>query len=64
MAGEWAYNGGRAGKAADIQSQGHALNALGIPWSYWDVMTGSETCHDCGNNEVLLPIRLRVHGRR
>ncbi|KAF4625376.1 hypothetical protein G7Y89_g12790 [Cudoniella acicularis] len=54
LAEEWVYNGGSAGKPADIASQGHALNALGIPWSYWDVMTGSESCSGCGNNEVSL----------
>lgn len=54
LAEEWVYNGGSAGKPADITSQGHALNALGIPWSYWDVMTGSESCSGCGNNEVSL----------
>ncbi|KAK4455250.1 hypothetical protein QBC34DRAFT_66456 [Podospora aff. communis PSN243] len=52
MAEEWVYNGGTAGKAADITSQGHALNAVGIPWSYWDVMTGSETCSACNHPEV------------
>lgn len=52
MAEEWVYNGGPGSKTEDIYDQGHALNALGIPWSYWDVMSGDETCKACGNNEV------------
>ncbi|MCJ1399590.1 hypothetical protein MMC11_002792 [Xylographa trunciseda] len=52
MAEEWVYNGGPGSKNGDIQTQAHALNALGIPWSYWDIMSGSETCSTCGNNEV------------
>ncbi|KAM7202711.1 hypothetical protein V8F33_002637 [Rhypophila sp. PSN 637] len=45
MAEEWAYNknsGNTGVKREDISAQGHALNALGIPWTYWDVMTGNE----------------------
>ena len=52
LAEEWVYNGGTAGKAADIGQQGHTLNAVGIPWTYWDVMTGSESCAACGVPEV------------
>jgi hypothetical protein len=52
LAEEWDYNGGTAGKAADIRQQAHALNALGIPWIYWDVMTGSESCGACDAAEV------------
>jgi hypothetical protein len=52
MAEEWVYNGGSGSKTGDIQAQAHALNALGIPWSYWDIMQGSESCAGCGNNEV------------
>jgi hypothetical protein len=52
MAEEWVNQGGN--KPADIAAQGHALNALGIPWTYWDVMTGNEGCQSCGSNEVSL----------
>ncbi|KAK9240820.1 hypothetical protein V1525DRAFT_139772 [Lipomyces kononenkoae] len=52
MAEEWVYNGGSGTKIGDIQVQGHALNALGIPWTYWDIMQGSESCSSCSNAEV------------
>ncbi|KAM7214828.1 Glycoside hydrolase superfamily [Rhypophila decipiens] len=54
MAEEWAYNKGSTGiKKEDITAQGHALNALGIPWTYWDVMTGNEECQGwCQDKEV------------
>lgn len=54
FAEEWVYNGGRTSniKTTDITSQGHALNALGIPWAYWDIMTGSELCGACQSPEV------------
>ncbi len=52
LAEEWTYTSGTAGKAADIRDQGHALNALGIPWAYWDVMTGPESCAACEAPEV------------
>ncbi|KAK9492614.1 hypothetical protein V1508DRAFT_447999 [Lipomyces doorenjongii] len=47
MAEEWVYQ-----KNGDIRAQAHSLNALGIPWTYWDVMSGSESCSSCGNNEI------------
>ncbi|KAK9342846.1 hypothetical protein V1522DRAFT_357659, partial [Lipomyces starkeyi] len=46
------YNGGSGTETGDIQAQGHALNALGIPWTYWDIMQGSESCSGCTNPEV------------
>jgi len=55
FAEEWAYNNDDLSsniKVTDITSQGHSLNALGIPWAYWDVMTGSELCGACQSPEV------------
>lgn len=57
MAEEWAYSGPQSGLGArqtsEIQAQGHALNVRGIPWVYWDAMSGPDGyCDDDGCKEV------------
>ncbi|KAF2099185.1 hypothetical protein NA57DRAFT_76415 [Rhizodiscina lignyota] len=51
---EWSYLPGNPSytKQSDIWAQGHSLNVRGVPWTYWDVMSGDENCPACESKEV------------
>lgn len=51
---EWAYEPGNPSytKPGDVWAQGHSLNVRGVPWTYWDVMTGNENCNGCESKEI------------
>lgn len=51
---EWAYSPGNPSytKPGDLWAQGHSLNVRGVPWTYWDVITGNEDCVGCESKEV------------
>jgi hypothetical protein len=57
MVEEWSYSRGRddnfVNQKGDIEAQGKALNLRGIPWLYWDIMSGADGwCDADGCKEV------------
>ncbi|KAH8901696.1 hypothetical protein GQ53DRAFT_740463 [Thozetella sp. PMI_491] len=57
MVEEWSYTNDQAHlgteQLGEIWAQGHALNVRGIPWIYWDVMSGADGyCDSDGCKEI------------